>query len=341
MPTAALIIVNYRSARLAIDAIRSARSATSMPLQVIAVDNSTDDAETAALRSHADLVLASESNIGYAAAINRGRKHADGEFLIVSNPDVIFAPGSIDHLIGAGADVAGPALYWDDAFQWHLPPAELHTAGEVMSRGIASRSQWWRRTRDARRIRSRIAFWSLDEITPARALSGAVLAIRSAAFDRAGGFDERFHLYYEENDFLRRVRDRIMYVPQARCRHLYNQSAGESSAAPAIYEQSEAAYLTKWNGRWVASMLKQLERPVVSTVAHSIDAQPVEVRSPAWVEASPLSSFDTAAGYLVTGQSFTVPAAIWDTYRGDVLYVRVVNPSGHVLATYSRSKIGP
>ena len=339
MSSAALIIVNYRSSRLAIDAIRSARAAASIPLQVIAVDNSTDEGEADALRSHADVVLATESNIGYAAAINRGRACADSEFLIVSNPDVIFAEGSIDRLIGADADVAGPALYWDDAFQWRLPPAELHSATEVLSRAVASRSRSWRRSRDRRRIRSRIAFWSLDDTTPARALSGAVLAIRSAAFDRVGGFDERFHLYYEENDFLRRVRERIVYVPQARCRHLYNQSAGQSSATPALYQQSEAAYLAKWNGRWVASALKRLERPVAAAVATSVDGRPVEISSPAWVEASPLSNFDTAAGHLVTGQSFTIPDAVWDTYHGDVLYVRVVNASGDVLATYSRSKI--
>jgi hypothetical protein len=211
----------------------------------------------------------------------------------------------------------------------------------VLSRAVASRSLSWRQRRDRRRIRSRIAFWSLADNTPARALSGSVLAIRSAAFDRVGGFDERFHLYYEETDFLRRLRERIVYVPHAKCRHLYNQSAGESSAAPALYAQSEAAYLTKWNGRRVASMLKRLERPVPAIAAQSIDHRPVAVRPHMWIEASPLPNFDTAAGYLATGESFTVPAAIWDTYRGDVLYLRVVEPSGRVLATYSRSKIRP
>ena len=36
-------------------------------------------------------------------------------------------------------------------------------------------------------------------------LSGAVLAVRAADLDRAGGFDERFPLYFEETDFLRRI----------------------------------------------------------------------------------------------------------------------------------------
>ena len=110
---------------------------------------------------------------------------------MVSNPDVRFAAGAIDALAGAGAAVAGPALFWDDARQWLLPPAELHTRGEVLDRALASRWDGWAARRDRRRVRARLAFWRLARTTRVRALSGAVMAIRAKAFDEAGGFDER------------------------------------------------------------------------------------------------------------------------------------------------------
>ena len=68
-----LVLVNYHSAALAAEAIRTARAATQNPLQMIVVDNSVDPTEAAALRSHADVLLVPETNLGYGAAVNRAR----------------------------------------------------------------------------------------------------------------------------------------------------------------------------------------------------------------------------------------------------------------------------
>ncbi|HEY8849050.1 MAG TPA: hypothetical protein VIO12_07135, partial [Thermoanaerobaculia bacterium] len=53
-----LVLINYKTAALAVDAIRSARAASGTPLQVVVVDNSVDDAEADALRPHADVLIA-------------------------------------------------------------------------------------------------------------------------------------------------------------------------------------------------------------------------------------------------------------------------------------------
>jgi GT2 family glycosyltransferase len=111
-----LLVVNYRSSALAVEAIRSARMATLQPLQVVVVDNSCDEREDAALRPHCDVLVVSPVNRGYAGAINDGRRRCDGEVIVVSNPDVKYGERSIDTLAGAldsRTTIAGPALYWD------------------------------------------------------------------------------------------------------------------------------------------------------------------------------------------------------------------------------------
>src|SRR5215212_10234803 len=236
-----LLIVNYRSAALAAAAIRSARAASREPLQVIVVDNSCDAAEAEALRGIGDKLVVADTNRGYA-----------GDMIIVANPDVIFAPESIDRLVApldGRTAVTGPALFWDDAHEWFLPPGDVHTAWEKLDEVLASRSRAWLAFRDRRRFRGRVRFWRLTQPTPVRTLSGAVMAIRAEDLDDVGGFDERFALYFEETDFLRRIaerRKRIVYVPEAKCRHLYNQSA--AGEAGDRYAQSELRYLEKWNG---------------------------------------------------------------------------------------------
>src|SRR4051794_32069123 len=321
MTSVSLLVINYRSSALAADAIATARAASSRPLQVVVVDNSVDAAEADALRGFADAFVASPTNLGYGRGINAGWRLCDGEVIVVSNPDVRFAEKSIDRLVDANAAVAGPALFWDDAQRWLLPPAELHTRREVIDRVFASHSRAWARRRARRRFLERVAFWSLDRTVPVRALSGAVMAIRARAFDAAGGFDERFPLYFEENDFLRRVGGDVVYVPAARCRHLYNQSAAGSNEAAALYAKSELLYLQKWGGAFAKRFEKRRSdspvRPLVKGRTGESDLRSDSVV----MEASPLASFETAAGHFDDNVT-DISDDIWNAYRGDVLYLR-------------------
>lgn len=335
-----LLVVNYRSAALAAEVIRTARESTGAPLQVVAVDNSCDPREADALRAHADVVIASESNVGYAAAINRGRRACDGDAIVVSNPDVTFAPGAIDELtrhLDARTAVAGPALFWDDAHTWMLPPGDLATGWQKLDEVLASRSRAWREQRDRRRFRQRVAFWTLKELTPVRTLSGAVMAIRAADFDDVGGFDERFRLYFEETDFLRRLgerRKRIVYVPAARCRHIYNQSA--ASLAGQLYAESERKYLEKWLGPIAARILLRLGAPPSAPTSSAAVAPPFRIEDVVF-EASPLPDFSTAAGHFPASPELDVPAEVWASLKDPALYLRVVmRATGEVLATHGR-----
>jgi len=330
-----LLIVNYRSAPLAIDAIRTARAATTLPLQVVVVDNSCDAHEADLLRPHADVVIASVTNRGYAGGINDGRRECRGDAIVIANPDVTFAAGSIDALVAAldHASVAGPALFWDEQHRWLLPPSDLQTTMEKVDEVLASRSAVYARARDRRRFFERVAFWSRRKTAKVRALSGAVMAFHRDAPE----FDERFALYFEETDFLRRIDGPIVYVPAARVRHLYNQSAGQvSSEAAARYMQSEMKYLEKWSGPFAARMLKSIERPTMVQRYVEIDG-PIELhRDDAVIEASPLSSFATAAGCLDSA-TVDLPADVLASWRSGPLYLRAVErATGRIIGAWAR-----
>jgi GT2 family glycosyltransferase len=286
-------------------------------------------------------LIVSAENVGYAAAINAGRAACDGEVIVVTNPDVRFAPSAVDRLCDVDANVAGPALFWDDAHEWLLPPADLHTTGDRIAHALASRSTMLRRARDRARLRQRIAFWSTTRPSRVRSISGAVMAIRVAAFDRSGGFDERFRLYFEETDFLRRVGGGIVYVPDAKCRHIYNQSAGGSADAAALYAQSELAYLRKWSGRTAARLIKAAERPAaVGDVGASFGGAIAVARDGCVVEASPLPDFETAAGRFSDAGAVELPAEVLAAWLGGTLYLRVADRrSGEVLTTSARIRM--
>jgi N-acetylglucosaminyl-diphospho-decaprenol L-rhamnosyltransferase len=345
-----LILVNYRSAQLTRRAIESARAASSAPLQVVVVDNSCDSTETAALAEcGADHVILSERNLGYGAAINRGRRASYGEVLIVSNPDVEFGPGSIDRLaeaVNGRVVITGPRLTWDAAGEWLLPPADELTPGGIAGAALAGRADAWRRRHDAAGVRARIAFWTAQEPITVRALSGAVLAIDAQAFDHLGGFDERYFLYFEEHDFTRRARNAggiIRHIPAAICRHLYNQSAASSDTAAAHYAESEARYIRQWFGERFASLMRRIARPLPplgpdappTGAVIGFDEDPAHVV----IEASPLASFATAAGHFPRSRTVHFPKEVWAAYRDAVLYLRAVRRSdGRTLRVWRREK---
>jgi len=342
-----LLIVNFRSAALAACAIESGRRAASVSLQVVVVDNSCDPVEAEALRPLADVLLVSNRNRGYSGGINDGRRHCSGETIIVCNPDVQFGSDALDHLHNAlaTAEVAGPAFSWDTAGAWLLPPGDVTTAWEKVDVILAGRSASWRAWRDRRRVSRRIAFWSLNRSTSARTLSGAVLAIRASTFDRLNGFDERFALYFEETDFLRRLDEDggvIAYVPAARCRHLYNQSAGQTPVESAgHYAESERKYLEKWNGPFLARILKRLERPQVAAPSQPLRGALALDREDVVVEISPLPGFETAAGHFPRSKLVEIPPEIVDSTRAGALYIRTVDrETGEVLARYVREPVG-
>ena len=54
-------------------------------------------------------------------------------------------------------------------------------------------------------------------------------------------------------------------------------------------------------------------------------------------EASPLPTFETAAGCL--SDELDVPEEVWRAYRGDVLYLRAVTRDGRVLRSWTRARI--
>ncbi|HVT43050.1 MAG TPA: glycosyltransferase family 2 protein [Thermoanaerobaculia bacterium] len=329
-----LLIVNFRSAELAREAVASARQASSAPLQVVIVDNSCDDAELARLRDLDVLLIAAERNLGYAGGINRGVESCGGEVIVIANPDVVFGEGSIDRLAAAlseGIGMSGPALFWDIGHEWHLPPADPGSMGEKLSELAALRSSSWRARRERARARRRVRFWSDSSTRRVDAISGAVMCVDRAVLDSIGTFDEQYPLYFEEIDFMRRMHgiSGIAYVPSAQCRHLYNQSASMDGAASLKYLQSEYLYYRKWYGARFVSLVGRFGRdPHPPLFAPDLEGSAIPIEEPldeVVVELSPSASFDSAAGHFPQSQEVAVPREIWSDHRGETLHARLID----------------
>lgn len=111
----AVITVTYSPGRYLRTFLDSIPAATNQPVHVVMADNgSTDEAPEAAVRDYAGTsgltvsLLGMGSNLGYGSAINRAFTYLEDncpdvrtDYILISNPDVEFSPGSIDALLAA------------------------------------------------------------------------------------------------------------------------------------------------------------------------------------------------------------------------------------------------
>ncbi|MEA4888141.1 MAG: glycosyltransferase family 2 protein [Clostridiaceae bacterium] len=83
--------------------------------------------------------------------------------------------------------------------------------------------------------------------------SGCFIMIRTALFQKLGGFDERFFLYLEDADLSRRVRReaRVVYVPDAVVVHEWERSSYKNLRQTRVHIQSFYRYFRKWGWKWL------------------------------------------------------------------------------------------
>jgi N-acetylglucosaminyl-diphospho-decaprenol L-rhamnosyltransferase len=236
------VVVNYRMASFLPALAASLRA--SGAAEVVVVDNPSTPEERARVAALEGVrPLFPEENRGYGAALNAGARAAGGDALLLMNPDIEVPPGALAPLVDALERFAasGPLFTWDRGGRWLHPHPRPHTW----------RSDLTFRTRPAAALRQALAFqsrlWTAAGPVEVPLLSGAALAVRRSAFEGVGGFDERYFMYFEENDLferLRRAGGRAAVVPSSRFVHFHEP--GRHEGQDGRYQASQELYERTW-----------------------------------------------------------------------------------------------
>ncbi|MBX9718338.1 MAG: glycosyltransferase family 2 protein [Microbacteriaceae bacterium] len=205
---------------------------------------------------HSAVYVPLPSNPGYGGAINAAvaALPASVEWIVVSNPDVVYRPGSIGELVrAADADdsigATGPAV--ENADGTIYPSARsipsLRTGiGHAIFGSIWAKNPWTTAYRDGHAAagQTRDVGW----------LSGSCLVVRLSAFERIGGFDEGYFMYFEDVDLgyrLGKAGYRSVYVPTARAMHSGAHSTQvDSSRMVRAHHDSAKRFLAKKYRGW-------------------------------------------------------------------------------------------
>ena len=219
-PPIAVIVVTYESS----DSVGRTFPALTAQLrnddQLLVVDNASGDGTADRVREAAPWAQVFEQhwNLGFAGACNVGAAASGAPLLLFLNPDAEPAAGCVDALRRA----AGERPDWG---AWQAL-VTMHHGREINSSGgvIHFLGMGWA---DSCGEPAEVAPNGPSEVSFA---SGAALVVRRDAWERIGGFDERYFMYGEDLDLGLRMwlsGHGVGVVPDARVEHDYAFAKGE------------------------------------------------------------------------------------------------------------------
>ena len=242
--------------------IDSIPAATSRPFEVVLADNGSTDGSVEAAQDRPEVrLLRTGGNIGYGGAANAGFAVLDRaiHWLLLINPDVVLAPGSLDELIAVAqryprAGAVGPLITTVDGLVY---PSARELPSVMTGIGHAMFGWWWPANPWTRAYR-------LDHAAPrereAGWLSGACLLLRRSAMEQIGGFDPAYFMYFEDVDLGDRLGTagwQNIYAPSARVMHVGGHSTEKHPGAMAkAHHRSAYRYLAGRYPHWWQAPLR-------------------------------------------------------------------------------------
>jgi glycosyltransferase involved in cell wall biosynthesis/GT2 family glycosyltransferase len=203
-------------------------------LDVVVVDNSSDDRVAEMARRHGAHYVDPGRNLGFGAGVNLGSAGRKGRDVLLLNPDAAITP--------VGARALHVAMRADPGLAAVAP--RQHDPGHRKDARVAwpfpTPAGAWLEAAGLGRVRRRQDF-----------LIGSVLLLSGAAIDDIGGFDEQFFLYAEETDWQRRAADhgwRVDVCEDVVATHVGAGTGGDPVARETHFQASHERYVRKHHG---------------------------------------------------------------------------------------------
>ena len=251
-PRVSAAIVTYNQASLIGDTVRSIQRATErVDLTLYVIDNGSTDGTADAAAGDGVQVLRERENLGFGRAHNLLRDRLDSDYHAVINPDIRLDEDVISALVEyleAHPDVVmiTPKIVNADGSEQHLPirqPTLRYVLGGRLAKLGRPFSTW--------RARYTYADHPQDKPFDIEFCTGCFFVIRTEAFRRLGGFDERFFLYFEDADLARRAAKlgRVQFFPGAQATHLWERASAHNLKYLCIHLRSLRMYFSKWRNQ--------------------------------------------------------------------------------------------
>lgn len=235
-----VIIVNYNVKELLEQSIVSIlKSASNLNVEIIIVDNNSFDGSVGHIKSKFPSnplikIIESPLNLGFAKANNLGAAEANGEYLLILNPDTILQEDTLDKCLAFyKSNVKTGAV----TCKLILPSGKLDLAcrrsfptPSVAVYRILGLSRLFPKSRIFGRYN--LTFLDENETYEVDAIVGAFMLIKKSIYEELSGFDEDYFMYGEDLDLCFRIKKAgydVYYFPGTSIIHYKGESTKKSS----------------------------------------------------------------------------------------------------------------
>ncbi|QNR97863.1 glycosyltransferase family 2 protein [Stenotrophomonas sp. 169] len=196
------VVVTYQSSSTIDACVQRLRDAHGIA-EIRVIDNASQDDTVEILQRHASVdarvrFIANPDNPGFAAANNQGVADSCSPWLAFINPDVLVEPDTLARLCERGSALGDCLLGVEQVDEQGQPDEAVRRRDPDFLMMLRSPG------RGSKLAIARDASLAMQAVP---ALSGAVMLMPRALFDRIGGWDAGYRLHAEDLDLCRRVRD--------------------------------------------------------------------------------------------------------------------------------------
>jgi len=228
-PVVSIVIVNYNGGTLVREAVDAALQ-SSLPLEIIVADNGSSDGSFDVLRQRFSgdprvHFIENGSNLGFARANNLAIQQANGQYVLLLNPDCLIYPETVKRVVDAmesrpQAAMGGCLIRNPDGTEQAGSRRAVPTPWRTLVRIFHLNKLF----PDHPRFHSFVLAGTPlpREAVPQEAISGAFMLVRREAIDQVGLLDEEYFLHCEDLDWCMRFRQagwEILFVPDAEAVH--------------------------------------------------------------------------------------------------------------------------
>ena len=241
-------------------------------LEVLVVDNASGDGSAAMVASDFPqaLLIANADNKGYAEGNNQALERATGDLLLLLNPDVVVHPDSLTRAVEfmashPDAGAMGCRLIGKDG-ETQRSVRGFPDPGPVLWESVGL-SRLFPRSR--RFGAYRMTYFGYDEEAEVDQPMGSFLMITCEAYEKVGGLDLQFPIFFNEVDWCWRAKRehglKIYYTPTVAVTHYGGGSTRQVKAS--MVRESHRSLLRFYDKHYahVAPPLRWLIRRAVLT----------------------------------------------------------------------------
>ena len=221
-PLVSIIILNYNAGNLLLNCVDSVFKSTYPNFEVLVVDNiSTDNSHITCKKKFEKIrLIENKENFGYCEGNNIGIRNANGEFIVILNPDTIVEPDWLNHLMSAYNEF-GEGLYQPKFFSLNEKLVLQSTGNMLHIFGFGFAKD-----------KGKIGDEKIESVEKINYASGTCLFTSKIVLDKIGLLDPFLFLYHDDLDLGWRAAHigiNSFYVPKSIIYHAESYSIKWSS----------------------------------------------------------------------------------------------------------------